>query len=183
MPRPPKDKSLTPKDVYDWAKEVEEVSSYVEPIEIPDLPAEVITKSEPTRAAFRPVQKAPLPERLEPLETGAYRSIDKRTADKMRRGKLSVDAVLDLHGLREFEAAEHFYSFIRTQQQNGARCVLVITGQGLRSGKGPVLQLALQRWVNEPMLRPFIVALDYATAKQGGKGAYILYLRRTRHYE
>ena len=181
MPKKHSSKELTESDKHDWADAVQEVEPYEAPAERPESPRPDIEVRE-QRRAFKPLNRksAPKASQLEPLEVGAYRSMDRRNAERMRKGKLSVDAVLDLHGMRQEDACEHFYRFIQQQQDGGARCVLVITGQGKRSGHGPVLQQALQRWVNEPFLRPFIVALDYATPAQGGKGAYLLYLRRNR---
>lgn len=184
--RPPRDKQPTPQEIRDWADEVAEVAAYGETVEAPEpVEGEPQPPAPPSlsRTSLRRKSPEPLPARLEPLEVGNFRGVDKRTAERIRKGNQPIEAALDLHGMYQEQAAQAFYEFIQRQQQEGARCVLVITGQGLRSGRGPVLQQAVQRWVNEPLLRPHIVAIDYATRQQGGKGAYSIYLRRTRIYE
>ncbi len=184
--RPIKIPELSAEEQRDWADAVEGTKAYADKAERPSAEALMEQAEEAARKPSieaRPlrVNAPPKPSAdLLPLEVGMEHSIDKRTAGRIRKGKQPIDAVLDLHGLKQAEACERFYGFIQSHQAAGHRTVLVITGQGRRSEEGPVLQQALPRWANEPLLRPFIVALDYATPAQGGKGAYVIYLRRTR---
>jgi DNA-nicking Smr family endonuclease len=134
----------------------------------------------PPRAhrAAAPVARpaAPLPS----LEPGASPGLDRRTAEKLRRGRLEIEARLDLHGMTQEEAHRALARFIHRAQESGARTVLVITGKGSAAGGGGVLRAAVPRWLNEPGLRPRILSFTWAQPKDGGSGALYLLLRRQR---
>lgn len=124
----------------------------------------------------------PLPEEIKkqftPLKAGAYAGIDRRNAQRLKRGKLPVDRVVDLHGFNQIDAFEQLYGGISRAVEAGERVVLVITGKGNR-GEG-VIRQNLSLWLNAPAIRPFILAFDQATAKDGGSGAFYVLLKRQR---
>lgn len=109
------------------------------------------------------------------LSVGSSPGVDRRTADRLRRGKLTIDARLDLHGHTQESAHRALISFIDAGYAAGRRCVLVVTGKG----KG-VLQSAVPRWLNEAMLRQKVLSIQYAQQKDGGTGALYVLLRRNR---
>ncbi len=131
-----------------------------------------------------PLPPAPPPEQISvqpPLVVGAASGIDKRTATRLRRGQLSIDARLDLHGMIQQEAFRALSLFIEESQESGARCVLVITGKGLKpDGSTGVLRDALPGWLNRAELRPLVLALNHAQPRDGGQGAFYVLLRRNR---
>lgn len=113
------------------------------------------------------------------LDGGA--GLDKRTAQRLARGQLAIEARLDLHGLTQSEAHARLAGFIRRAVASGKRCVLVITGKGAKpGGETGVLRQAVPRWLNEPALRRDIVTLRHAQPKDGGTGALYVLLRRER---
>jgi DNA-nicking Smr family endonuclease len=120
-----------------------------------------------------------------PLLSGAYAGIDRNTADTFRKGKYPIDATLDLHGMSREKAHMALMGFVRAHYERGSRCVLVITGKGVRKdvsetpGKG-ILREMLPVWLAEPGLRPMVLALDQAKQNHGGSGAYYVLLRRKR---
>lgn len=114
------------------------------------------------------------------LATGFYAGIDKNTADRFRKGKTTIDATLDLHGMTREQAHYALSSFIHAQYTLGSRCLLVITGKGYRGEGQGVLRELLPHWLDEPSLRPFILALDVAKPPHGGSGAFYVLLRRKR---
>ena len=59
------------------------------------------------------------------------------------------------------------------------RCVLVITGRGARPWRRGVLREAVPRWLDEPELRPHLLAIAPAQPQDGGAGALYVLLRRT----
>jgi len=129
------------------------------------------------RPAAPPVRPAaPLPS----LEPGDSPGLDRRTAEKLRRGRLEIEARLDLHGMTQEEAHRALARFIHRAQENGVRMVLVITGKGSATGGGGVLRAAVPRWLNEAGLRPCILSFTWAQPKDGGSGALYLLLRRRR---
>ncbi len=108
------------------------------------------------------------------LALGNYAGIDKRTADKFRKGKYAIDAALDLHGMSREQAHMALFGFVHGNYALGNRCLLLI------SGKGAVLRELVPHWLDEPGLRPFVLALEQAKQQHGGSGAYYILLRRKR---
>jgi len=105
-------------------------------------------------------------------------NIDRRTLARLKRGEISVEARLDLHGLTQDAAHRVLLRFIAAAAADGVRLALVITGKG-RSGEG-VLRAAVPRWLNEPATRGHILAVTPAPPQLGGGGALCVLLRRAR---
>ena len=151
--------------------------------EAPDAPpAKVETKTKqearPARALPRPRPVAPV-RRAEPaLEHGRAAGVDRRRSDRLRRGRLPVEARLDLHGYTQDQAHAALDRFLGETQARGLRCVLVITGKGTTKEAGGVLRAQVPRWLNEPGNRARVLAFDYAQPKHGGLGAIYVLLRR-----
>ncbi len=116
---------------------------------------------------------------VQALEIGQIGGTDRRTADKLKKGRMDIDARLDLHGSTLAQAHSRLYGFITSVQASGARCVLVVTGKG-RSTLGDIgkLKAAVPRWLNEPTFRPYVLSLSYAQQKDGGDGALYILLRK-----
>jgi len=148
--------------------------------EAPPAKAEPKTKQEtrPARALPRPRPVAPI-KRAEPaLEHGRAAGVDRRRSDRLRRGRLPVEARLDLHGYTQDQAHAALDRFLGEAQARGLRCVLVITGKGTTTESGGVLRTQVPRWLNEPGNRARVLAFDYAQPKHGGLGAIYVLLRR-----
>ena len=138
----------------------------------------------PARRADSPRPPAPPPKALD-LEKGAVVGVDKRTAGRMKRGKLPVEGRLDLHGLSQNEAERALATFLARSQERGHRCVLVITGKGgERRGqdfeKTGVLRRMVPVWLNAPANRARVLAFDEARAQHGGAGALYVLIKRQR---
>lgn len=104
--------------------------------------------------------------------------IDRRTLVRLRRGRMPVDGVVDLHGHTQEEAHRLLESFLAGSQLAGRRCVLVVTGKGTRS-EG-VLRRSVPRWLNQAPNRDRVLAFAYASAGHGGEGALYVLLKRRR---
>jgi DNA-nicking Smr family endonuclease len=132
----------------------------------------------------RPHRRAPAPAKsaapLPPLSPGDSPGVDRRTAEKFRRGRLDVEARLDLHGMIQEEAHRALVSFVRRAHEDGLRTVLVITGKGGFGDARGVLRDAVPRWLNESDLRPRVLSCAWAQPKHGGAGALYVLLRRQR---
>lgn len=113
------------------------------------------------------------------LEVGTNAGLDKRNAQRLRRGKLRPEAKLDLHGHKQYEAFNELRSFVLESQIMDKRCILVITGKGSVK-TGGVLRKMLPRWVNQAPLRSAVIAIENAIPRDGGSGAFYLLLRRRR---
>ena len=125
---------------------------------------------------------APLPPRPSPalprLDPVAPAGLDRRTARRLKRGQLAVEARLDLHGKTQDQAHDALRRFIRESRMARRRCVQIITGKGsVASGEGGVLRRMTPRWLNEPGLRRHIVAIANAPASGGGAGALYVLLK------
>ena len=115
--------------------------------------------------------------------------LDKRNAQRLRRGQLAIAAELDLHRHTVAEAHRALTRFIADAQAGGKRCVLVITGKGEggearhRPGNeapSGVLRREVPRWLSEPESRARVVAWHPARPQHGGAGALYVLLRRRR---
>ena len=140
-------------------------------------PTKKASKSGPARQthSLSPPVQPTVPPRTPDLAVGVSPGVDKRTADRLRRGKLTIDARLDLHGHTQESAHRALYAFIDGAYAAGRRCVLVVTGKG----KG-ILQSGVPRWLNEAPMRQKILSFHYAQQKDGGTGALYVLLRRKR---
>lgn len=147
---------------------------------IPDLepPPRAEPKSKPTQAAI----PAPAPPIVNRPQSTYWQNdgIDKRTAEKLRKGRLPIEARLDLHGMRQAAAHPRLFQFIRSSHTAGLRCVLVITGKGGEGGTRGVLNVNVPRWLSDPTVKPLILSIRPAQPKDGGDGAYYILLRRQR---
>jgi len=104
--------------------------------------------------------------------------MDHRTAERFRRGQMAIEARVDLHGQTRDAAMSQLSRFLHQSAAAGRRCVLVITGKGT-SGKG-VLRREFPLWLEANDLRPLVLGLAPAHAKDGGSGAFYVLLRRKR---
>ncbi|HIJ42922.1 MAG: Smr/MutS family protein [Rhodospirillales bacterium] len=122
-------------------------------------------------AAHRP----PPPE----LAAGGASGVDKRTAARLKRGQLPIEASIDLHGMTQDEAHRALAAFLEGAQTASRRAVRVITGKGLRPGGGiGVLRAAVPRWLNEAPNRRRLLAFSQARPKDGGEGALYVLLKK-----
>ncbi len=107
--------------------------------------------------------------------------MDKRTAARLRRGQIDIEGRIDLHGMTQEEAHANLSGFIKSSAGSGRRCVLVITGKGTGKGMGGgILRAQFPGWLNTPELRPLILAFAPAQPRDGGGGAFYVYLRKGR---
>ncbi len=119
--------------------------------------------------------------------------IDKATAEKLRRGKLKIEARIDLHGMTQGQAYDVLVSFLINCHKQGKRCVLVITGKGRKydkigeeSGKNwieskpGILREKLPLWLGTKPLNEIILKTQEAKAKDGGSGATYVLIRKNR---
>lgn len=112
---------------------------------------------------------------------GGPHGMDGRTARKLKRGKLTIDGTLDLHGHSQRAAHDALTRFLADGVQSGRRTVLVITGKGDPVGGRPgVLKDAVPRWLNEMPIRQWVSGFSYAAVKDGGEGALYIRLKRKR---
>jgi DNA-nicking Smr family endonuclease len=132
------------------------------------VPAAARTKPSKTPAAQPAKPSAPSPPPLAPL--------DRRTRSRVARGRVEIDARLDLHGLTLERARPRLASFLASAQARGASLVLVITGKG---GTG-ALRREAPFWLSAADLRPLVIGFEEAAPSHGGAGALYVRIRRPR---
>lgn len=114
-------------------------------------------------------------------------AMDRKTFGKMKKGRLSPEARIDLHGMTVARAHPVLLRFIMDAVAAERRLVLVITGKGKhRDEGGPipvrhgVLRHQVPHWLHMPPLKQHVLQISEAHLKHGGQGAYYVYLRRMR---
>jgi len=105
---------------------------------------------------------------------------DPKLDRKAAKGRIPIEARLDLHGITEIAAHARVTRFILDAREDGLRLVLVITGKGsARGGEGRgVIRRRFVDWVEAPPLRAAIARVAPASPKDGGAGAFYLFLKR-----
>ena len=113
--------------------------------------------------------------------------LDGRTNARFTKGKITIDACLDLHDLTVSRAKVAFERFIAQQHKAGARVVLVVTGKGRHIAKDDfnrprsgVIRESLRDWAQAVPLCDIVLKVAVAQRQHGGAGAYYVYLRRRR---
>ena len=113
---------------------------------------------------------------LETDDTLSYRrsEVSEEVVRKLRRGHWSLQAQLDLHGLRRDQAREALGNFVHDCARRSLRCVRVVHGKGNGSpGREPVLKLRVRRWLVQ---KQEVLAFVQARASDGGSGALMVLL-------
>ncbi|MDN2566412.1 Smr/MutS family protein, partial [Aquibium sp. A9E412] len=106
-------------------------------------------------------------------------SVDRPTRAKLARGRVPLEARVDLHGMTQAEAHGLLLSFLRRAHAGGLRHVLVITGKGSAPGDSGVLRRAVPQWLATTPFRPLVSGVSEAGRRHGGGGALYVRLRRT----
>ena len=117
----------------------------------------------------------------------ASSGLDRRTEQRLRKGKREPDARLDLHGMTAQRAHAALIRFIDESRRAGRRMVLVITGKGavgaprdFMDAKPGVLRREAPVWLSTPPLSGMIVNVSQAHPRHGGGGALYVYLKKVR---
>jgi DNA-nicking Smr family endonuclease len=135
--------------------------------------------SRPSQPMPRPTPKLAHVPRVEPLDRQISRQLDK--------GKLEVEARLDLHGMRQRDAHAQLHRFLKSAQARGLKHVLVITGKGAdqsasrsfyEEDERGVLRNAVPHWLGEKEFASLVVSFSPAPRRLGGGGALYVRLRR-----
>lgn len=170
-----KDDHVNMADVFGDAKRI--VSDKLHPQKQPPAPEAAFTRAD-ERAVLAESLAGQDAHELETGEELAYRAtgVSAATYRKLRRGRLSVMAEADLHGLNVSEAKLHLREFLAEAHKRQWQCVRIIHGKGKRSGqRGPVLRNKVDRW-----LRQWSEVLAFCSARpvDGGTGAVYVLLRK-----
>jgi DNA-nicking Smr family endonuclease len=119
-----------------------------------------------------------------PLDAGdalSYRreEVSPRLLQKLRRGEISAQEELDLHGADSREAEQLLRAFLHDARQHGVGCVRIIHGKGLHGAASiassgvPVLKNLVDRMLRH---RADVLAFHSSPPAQGGTGAVLVLL-------
>jgi DNA-nicking Smr family endonuclease len=98
---------------------------------------------------------------------------------KLRRGRWSVQAELDLHGHTADESRDTLADFLLEARARGLRCVRVIHGKGLTSpNREPVLKGKVRKWLSH---WDDVLAYCEAPRHAGGGGAVLILLKGSKN--
>lgn len=146
-------------------------------------PDDTVPVAQPANAVRPESQRqSPQPNKPPPLAP-----FDRRLRQRVARGRETIDARLDLHGMTQSQAHTALLSFLHRAQANDVRLALVVTGKGAGktaretpSERG-VLRRSVPMWLSQPDFRRFVVSFEEAHPSHGGQGALYLRLRRREH--
>jgi DNA-nicking Smr family endonuclease len=142
----------------------------------------------PAIAAGRTPPKAP----QDKPPSSPIARFDERRRRKLARAAETIDARLDLHGMRQREAHSALRGFLFASAARGHRNVLIITGKGTRGElerkrdyfleERGVLRRLVPQWLGEPEFRAVVLSFASAGVRHGGEGALYVRLRKPRDH-
>ncbi|MDE1993793.1 MAG: Smr/MutS family protein [Rhizobiaceae bacterium] len=141
--------------------------------------AEEIARAEKAKIAAASVSadpQTPPPPQKQP--SGRHQPLERPVKRKIAKGRLALEARIDLHGLIQSEAHVMLLDFLLRAHERGLRHVLVITGKGSSMGSEGALKRAVPIWFSKPEFRFLISSYETAAQHHGGDGA--LYIRLSR---
>lgn len=96
-------------------------------------------------------------------------STPRKTVNALRKGKITAETTLDLHGLTSKEATHQLSHFMQQSLHDGLFSIRIIHGKGFGSAqKFPVLKNLVNHWLRNQY---FVIAFCSAGHQDGGTGA------------
>lgn len=107
--------------------------------------------------------------------------LDRRAAKR----RMPIERTIDLHGMTQADAHRHLAAALTAAARDGAKLALVITGKGrpppaggeIKSG---VLKVRFLDWIEQPPLKGVIARVSSASRRDGGAGAFYVFLKQGR---
>ncbi|WP_416878886.1 Smr/MutS family protein [Litorimonas sp.] len=103
--------------------------------------------------------------------------LERNNDKKTRRGRVEIDAKIDLHDMTQSEARPALSRAIMRAVKHNKKCLLVVTGKGVRLNG--VLRQNFPNWIKDPTLRPHIATYAQAHIRHGGAGAWYVFLKQS----
>ena len=185
-PRPRRKRGLSEEERALW----ESVAKQVKPLRKRPRMAKPHATELPTEASAAATRASGPKPRLPVQPAGAKNSaapplapLGRRERAKLSRGRMEIDARLDLHGMTQVRAHRALFGFLQRAHHQGLTFVLVITGKGkvgaAESERG-VLRRQVPQWLALPEFRSLVVGFEEAHVGHGGEGALYVRIRRAR---
>lgn len=123
-------------------------------------------------------------EGLEIKHSDSWGNLEKNILKKILKGRIKISSSLDLHGYSVNESKKLVLEFINYNYKFQNRLILIISGKGRRlsvtdgwKGVGK-LKKKIPDWLTSVSLADKILWFDYAPPEKGGKGAFLVYLKK-----
>jgi len=133
-------------------------------------------KPDPSQEDFAAMLRLPPAEK--PVTKVLPQSLEVNQDKRVRRGRVDVDATIDLHDLTQAQARPALVKAIIRASNRNYKTILVITGKGLR-GEG-VLRRNFPEWISQTPIRPIVATYAPAHQKHGGGGAWYVFLKQSK---
>ncbi len=159
----PKDRPLKPEEKKIW----KQVSKTVTPRR------EKSAKPMPSRSEFAALMR--IPPDIPLTRRDLPQTLEINQDKKVRRGRVEIDAKIDLHDMTQAEAKPALCKAIIRASNRNYQCVLVVTGKGLRLNG--VLRRNFPYWIQDPQIRPLIATYAQAHIRHGGLGAWYVFIK------
>ena len=106
-----------------------------------------------------------------------YRSgVQKRKLRELRRGRLKIADILDLHGYTQVSTPAAITNFLASYSNSDNQCVMIITGKGRNSpDRASVVRATALETLRK---HPRVLAYCCSQPADGGHGAFYILLRR-----
>ena len=110
--------------------------------------------------------------------------IEKNKLRRIKNGKITIEATLDLHGLSLKEAESRLRTFVGNGLRQKKRLLLIITGKGSNSkpnihGKKLTIKSELKNWLSNSFYSDKVQYISKALDRHGGGGAYYFFLKKS----
>ncbi|MEX0591091.1 MAG: Smr/MutS family protein [Xanthobacteraceae bacterium] len=173
-------RGLAPEDRVLW----DEIKKSIKPLRARGSEAAAAEPvAEPAPARKQPPKPDPTPP--PPLKAPPQLTkLDRRTRQRVARGRAEIEARLDLHGMTLERARARLATFLASAQARGAGLALVITGKGSadrREGERGALRREVPHWLSLPEFRTLVIGFEEAARGHGGAGALYVRIRRARN--
>lgn len=130
--------------------------------------------------------RSPFPAKVQPPRQPRHDHrppIDRPTTRKIAKGRIDIDARIDLHAMTQDQAHDRLYGFLADARSRGMRHVLIVTGKGRSMGSEGVLKRMVPIWLNSAFFRDLVSGYSQASRRHGGEGAIYVRLRRLRGHD
>lgn len=189
----PLERSARP--VPDAQAEEEERPSLPSSVAAPNRPPVAAAHAKPVRIRLEAKTPEPSGFVIREKTPPPLARLDRRTTQRLSRGQMEPEAVLDLHGHTRATAETRLGRFLHDGRAQGLRLVLVITGKGdaplarhtLHGAdfyqvpeRKAVLRRLVPEWLASEAMRGLVASYQPAHPRHGGGGALYVWLRRKR---
>ena len=106
--------------------------------------------------------------------------VDRKHLQRIQRGDVEIEVEIELHGYGALAARKLVTATVLEMLREGERCARIVHGRGRHSEAGPVLKAGVLEWLTSPPLAARVLAFASGRPEEGGAGATIVLLRRTR---